>query len=435
MTDPQSIGRAVRTPVIVGGIILLIFVLLGGVWGGSARLSGAAIATGVVSPDGLRRTVQHLEGGIIQRILVSPGDVVQEGDHLIVLEETQALAEYRRIVAQQMTYAAMESRLMAEQAGDDRIGFPEWLLEQQESSDVREVLETQMNLFETRRAANETRASILRQRIAQLNEEAVGLEAQAESQRTQLELIASELDDVRQLVDRGNATRTRLLALQRQEADIRGDLGSNLASIARAQQTVGETELQIINLEADRQDAIANELNQVRFEQASIEQDLRRTEDVLSRTTIVAPIAGTVVQARFTTTGGVIRPGEPILDIVPQEEDLLIDAQVSPIDIDAVEEGMLAQVVLSAYSQRNLPRIEGRVRSISADRLIDEATGLPYFLARVEVDPSQFEGLETEIVLSPGMPAEVFILTGERTAFEYIMDPWLQSFRRAFREA
>jgi len=271
--------------------------------------------------------------------------------------------------------------------------------------------------------------------VAQLDEEITGLNAQVESQERQLILIDDELQDVQELVDRGLERRARLLGLQRQRAEIEGRLGVNRADIARARQSIGETELQILNVDADHQAAIANELNQVRFERAAIEQDLLRTQDILARTSIVAPLSGIVVELRFTTVGGVVRPGEPILDIVPQEEELLIDARISPIDIEVVYPGMEARVVLTAYSQRRLPWIMGVVRSISADRLVDEVSGQPYFLARIEVSPDDLRELEGRVTLTSGMPAEVYVLTGERTALEYLFEPVVQSFRRAFRES
>ncbi len=435
MTAQTPVWSAIRAPALTGAALIAGFLVVGTIWAALAPLSGAAIAPGVVSPDGQRRTVQHLEGGIIRQLLVGNGDVVGEGQPLVVLEETQALAERDRIVARHRTFTAMQARLIAEQRGDDEITFPDWLMADADDPAVAEVIETQTTIFQTRARSTETRAQILEQRIGQLAQEVAGLESQTQSQRRQLELIASEVGDVQQLVDQGLERRSRLLALQRQEADIRGNLGSNLAAIARAQQVVGETELQLLNLEADRLNEIADQLNQVRFELAAVDQDLLRTQDILSRTTITAPISGTVVEIRFRSAGGVIRPGEPILDIVPDEEELLIDARVSPIDIDNVEVGMSAQVVLSAFSQRRLPRIEGRIRGISADRLMDPNTGQAYFLARVEVDQAQLEGLPGHVRLSPGMPAEVFIITGQRTALEYILEPFLGSFRRAFREA
>ncbi len=431
----NTIWSAMRGPVLVGAGVIVFFVGVGLVWGGSAPIAGATIAPGVVSPDGRRRTVQHLEGGIIHQLLIEEGEQVTAGEPLIVLEETQALADYRRILSQQQTFAAMQARLEAEQASAEAVTFPRWLLEESGNAAVAEIIETQQTLFETRRVAQENRALILEQRIAQLDEEIIGLEAQIESQNRQLALIASEVEDVQELVNRGLERRTRLLALQRQAADIEGARGENQASIARARQTIGETELQILNLEADRQDAIANELNQVRFGRAGVEQELLRTQDVLARTSITAPISGIIVENRFSTVGGVVRPGEPILDIVPQEEELLIDARISPIDIDSVEIGMTAQVILTAYSQRRLPRIDGILRSISADRLVDDVTGEAYFLARIEVDLAELAELEDQVTLTAGMPAEVYILTGERTALEYLLEPVLQSFRRAFREA
>jgi len=430
-----GIWTSLRGPALAGVGVIAFFVLVGVLWGGSAPIAGAAIAPGIVSPDGQRRTIQHLEGGIIHQLLVSGGDYVTQGQPLVVLEETQALADFQRILSQRRTYAAMQARLEAEQALAEEITFPDWLIAEADSSGVTEIIATQQTLFQTRRIAQEGRASILRQRIAQLDEEIIGLESQIDSQNRQLSLIASEVEDVQELVNRGLERRTRLLALQRQAADIEGARGSNQAGVARARQSIGETDLQILNLNTDRQDEIANELNQVRFERAGVEQEFLSTQDVLARTSITAPISGLVVQIRFTTVGGVVRPGEAIMDIVPQEEELLIDAHVSPIDIDAVTAGMSARIILTAYSQRRLPRIDGIVRSISADRLVDEATGQPYFLARVAVNPEELAALEGQVTLTAGMPAEVYILTGERTAFEYLMEPIIQSFRRAFRES
>jgi len=430
-----GIWTSLRGTALAGAGIIAFFVLVGVLWGGSAPIAGAAIAPGVVSPDGQRRTVQHLEGGIIHQLLVTAGDHVIAGQPLIVLEETQALADFHRILSQRRTYAAMQARLEAEQAAAEMITLPDWLAAESSDHDVAEIIATQQTLFQTRRIAQESRASILRQRIAQLDEEIIGLESQIESQNRQLDLIASEVSDVRELVERGLERRPRLLALQRQAADIEGNRGSNQAGIARARQTIGETNLQILNLETERQDEIANELNQVRFERAGVEQEFLSTQDILARTSITAPISGIVVENRFSTVGGVVRPGEAILDIVPQEEELLIDARVSPIDIDAITIGMSARIILTAYSQRRLPRIDGIVRSISADRLVDEATGQPYFLARVAVNPEELAELEGQVTLTAGMPAEVYILTGEQTAFEYLMEPITQSFRRAFRES
>lgn len=432
----QGLKAALRGPVLFGiAVVLVFFAGLGG-WAAIAPLASAAIAPGVVSPDGSRRTVQHLEGGIIREILVEDGSRVEVGDPLLVLADVAARASFEQLQTQVDALAALQARLIAEQQGRDAVAFPDRLLDAAAASEeVADILAAQSDLFETRRTAIEGRKNILRQRIAQLSEEITGLEAQIVSQERQLALIEEEIEGVAQLVDQGLERRPRLLALQRQEAEIEGAIAENRAAIARANQAIGEAELQILGLETDRLDEIATELTRVRTELLSLEERLMSSEDVLTRTVIAAPVSGTVVQLRYRTTGGVIGPGDAILDIVPLDEDLVIDARVSPVDIDAVAQGQDAQIHLLAYAQRNLPRIEGTVTTVSADALTDEQSGERYFRVKVEVDRDRLEALPADVTLAPGMPAEVLIMTGERTALQYILQPFLDSIRRSFRES
>jgi len=431
-----GLGRSLRGTVVFGlAVILVFFAGLGG-WAALAPLASAAIAPGTVGPDGSRRTVQHLEGGIIREILVRDGSRVAAGDPLVVLADVAARATYEQERTQYDTLAAMQARLLAEQRGATTLTFSDRLVEAAEASpEVAAILEAQRELFETRRQAHEGRKAILRQRIAQLMEEITGLEAQIASQSRQLELIEQEIEGVEQLLAQGLERRPRLLSLQRNEAQIQGALAGNRSAIARARQAIGETELQIVNQDATRLDQVATELSDVRTRLLSLEEGLRQSEDVLDRTVVTAPVAGTVVALRFRTTGGVVAPGDPILDIVPEDEDLLIDARVSPIDIDAVHEGLEAQIRLLAFAQRNLPRIGGRVETVSADALVDEQSGESYYSVRVAVPRETLESLPDGVALSPGMPAEVLIMTGERTALEYLVRPFLDSVSLAFRES
>ncbi|MGH6912992.1 MAG: HlyD family type I secretion periplasmic adaptor subunit, partial [Geminicoccales bacterium] len=225
------------------------------------------------------------------------------------------------------------------------------------------------------------------------------------------------------------------LALQRARAEIEGNRAERRAHIARARQAIGETELQIIAQGTTQLDSINQELSRTQSELAEVEQRLAASRDVLERTLITAPIDGTVVALRFRTRGGVVRPGEPVLDIVPADEELLVDARVAPADIDAVRVGLPARVVLPAFNQRTMPRIEGRVRQVSADAIDDAESGQRFFLARIEIDRAQLAALEPTIELTPGMPAEVYITTGERTVLDYLLAPIRDSLRRAFRES
>jgi HlyD family secretion protein len=434
--EPAPLMRALQGP--IAAAALVIGLGMGGfaLWAAAAPLAGAAIAPGVISPDGSRRTVQHLEGGIIGQILVEDGSVVRAGDPLIVLEDVQARAGHDVLQARFYTLAAAQARLLAEQAGSDDVGFPDWLIEATgRDATALEAMVAQRQLFRTRVQGLADRRGILGRRIGQLREEIAGLEAQIDADGRQIALIAEEIEGLDYLYRKGLASKTRLLALQRAQSDIEGDRAERGARIARAHQAIGETELQSIAQGTAMLDAANEELSRTQAELAEVEQRLAASRDVLARTLIKAPSAGTVVELRFHTPGGVIRPGEPVLDIVPDDEELLVDARLSPIDIDVVAEGLPAQIVLPAFKQRHLPRIEGRVRQVSADALVDPHTGERYFQARIEVDPAQLAALDPPIELAAGMPAEVYIMTGERSMLDYLLQPLFDSLRRAFRES
>jgi HlyD family secretion protein len=432
---PPLMGE-LRQSIVAAAVVIGLGIGGFGMWAAAAPLAGAAIAPGVISPDGSRRTVQHLEGGIIQRILVEDGSVVQAGDPLIVLEDVQARAGHEVLRARFYTLAAAQARLLAEQAGADDIRFPEWLIETTgEDATALEAMVAQRQLFRTRAQGLAGRRAILAQRIAQLGEEIAGLEAQLVTDGRQIALIAEEIGGLDHLYRKGLTPKTRLLALQRAQNDIEGDRAERRARIARAHQAIGETELQILAQGTALLDQANEELSRVQAELAEVEQRLAASRDVLARTLIRAPAAGTVVALRFRTAGGVVRPGEPVLDIVPDDEELLVDARLSPLDIDIVAAGLPAQIVLPAFKQRHLPRIEGRVRRVSADALVDPHTGERYFEARIEVDAEQLAAIEPAIELSAGMPAEVYITTAERTMLDYLLQPVFDSLRRAFRES
>jgi HlyD family secretion protein len=417
--------------------VLVIGLFFGGLgwWAATAPLAGAAIAPGVVSPDGSRRTVQHLEGGIIRAILVDDGSVVRAGDPLIVLEDVQARAGFDVLQARFHTLAATQARLLAEQAGAAGVRFPDWLV-QAATDDARalEAMVAQRAMFDARAQALDDRKAILGRRIEQLREEIAGLEAQIRADARQIALIDEEIAGVEELYRKGLERKSRLLALQRARTDIEGDRAERRARIARAEQAIGETELQVIAQDTALLEAINEEASAVQFELAEVEQRLAASRDVLERTLITAPTAGTVVQLRFRTAGGVIRPGEPVLEIVPRDEELLVDARLAPLDIDVVRPGLPAQIVLPAFRQRHMPRVEGRVRRVSADAIADPQSGERYFEVQVEVDRARLAALAPEIELAPGMPAEVYITTGERTVLDYLLSPLYESLRRAFRE-
>jgi len=434
-TDRTALHASIRGPVLVGiGLVLLLLASFG-VWAATAPLAGGAMAPGIISPDSSRKTIQHLEGGIIGEIMVQDGDVVAAGAPLVRLEDVQARAAYDVVLSQFRSLRAVQARLTAEQLNRDSIGFPEDLMAASSDAEVKDILEVQRQLFATRREALASNKRVLEQRIRQIRDQIRGFEAQLVSSVDRLRLINEELKGKQFLFQRGLIPKPQLLAVDRARAEIEGYRGQYEASIAQGRERIGETELDLVALDAKRADEIATELDKVRSDLAKIKQQLGASEDTLTRTVITAPVSGTVVDLHFKTRGGVIQRGQPILDIVPANDDLLIDARVAPIDIDVVHPDLPAQVHLSAYAhKRSMPQIEGRVRSVSADTLRDEKTGTPYYLARVEVDRGQLSGLGEDVKLVPGMPAEVLIVTGERTLFGYLFQPFLDIFRRSLRE-
>jgi HlyD family secretion protein len=431
--SPRSL---LRGPLILGFLVVLVFFGGLGGWAALAKIAEATIAIGVVSPEGSRKTVQHLEGGIIADILVDDGDTVKKGDPLVVLQETQARATFQVLRGERRLLAARLARLLAEQSGRDEIEFPTWLTEDEGSEpELHEILQAQRDLFAARRDLHDGRKAIGGKRVEELQEEILGLESQIKSQRAQIALLDEELEAKRKLVDRGMLARPEFLALQRLKAEIEGEMAENIAGIARAKQTIGETQLQVVNEDANRLDKIVTELAVTRSELASVEEKVQAQRDVLERTLVTAPVSGVVVQKRFFTTGGVVGPGQPILDIVPDEAELLVDARVRPVDIDEVAAGQPARVHFLPYSERSLPQIWGKVRSISADSLVDENTGEQYFLARIEVPPEEIAKMGADARVTSGMPAEVLIMTGERTVLQYLSQPLMDSLRRSFRES
>jgi membrane fusion protein, type I secretion system len=433
--DEAGLRRAIRDPVRKG--LGLIAVFLGGfvAWGLAVPIAGGAVAPGVISPDGNRRTVQHLEGGIIASLHVRDGDKVAAGQALVALESLQARTVFNALLHQHQTLLAMQVRLNAEAARDAEVGFPaETARAALSDPEVRGIVEAQRSMFAARRAAHESRLHVLRRRVEQSSEQIGGLEAQVASATHQLALVAEELKGKEALLRSGLVPRPEVLRLQRTQADIRGRRGELDATIARTRQVIGEAEMEALSIEAERADKVAEQLDKVRVELAGVTERLQASRDVLARTAVTAPISGTIVNLRFKTVEGVIRPGEPILDIVPDGEKLLIDARVAPVDVDSVSVGLPAQVRLVAFSSRGLPQMGGVVRSVSADSLVDPETKQAHYLARVEVDREELARLSPSVELVSGMPAEVLIVRKERTMVEYLFEPFREAFRRSFRE-
>ena len=427
-----TLNRSIHGPNRIGLTIILAFGAVFAIWGVLIPLAGGAMAPGALAPNQGKKVVQHLEDGIIAELRVHDGDVVEAGQPLVVLEDVQMRANYDALQQQLWSLLAKQARLQAESERRNKIEWPAEL--QLSNPKIATIIDAQRMVFETRSVELVTKKNILRQRIDQLNDQIKGLEAQVESAAGQLELIIEELEGKETLLKQGLMPKPEYLRLKRNKVEIEGRHGEYLAQIAKARQQIGETQMQILNADAERATQIATDSDGVRVDLANTVEKLRSSEDVLKRTVVTAPISGTVVNSNFKTVGGVVEKGRPILEIVPSSDALVIEARVTPLDIKAVHNGLNAQIHFTAYSSRSTPRIPGIVQSVSADRLFDDKTHQPYYLVKVNVDREAMHRLAPNVKLIPGMPADVLIITEHRTMFDYLFQPFLEAFRRSFHE-
>ena len=410
----------------------VIAVFLGGMtaWSLLAPIESAVVAPGVVGVDSNVKTVQHLEGGIVEEIAVREGDRVRAGDLLIRLRSTLPASLLNEVRAQYLEARAADARLVAERDGLHAIDFPPELTARADDPAVRDALAGQRSIFESRRRVMAEREGILDRTIAGLREEIAGLEGQIRAAARQRALIEEELAGAQALLDRGLIDRPRVLELQRGMAEIDGDISEHQGDIASARQAIEETRLRLAELRATATTEVVAELREVRARAYELSQELAAAEDVLARTEIRSPIDGTIVGLKVHTVGGVIAEGEPLLDIVPSDDELVVRASIDPLDIDEVHVDLPATVRLLALNRRTETVLEGEVKTVSADRLTDPVTGYSYYLARIELRADTSERAS----LQPGMAADVSIRTGARTPWEYLVAPIARNLNRSLRE-
>ena len=418
--------RAIGMAVLLGTVGIL------GTWSYLAPIDSAASASGFVTVKSHSKTVQHLDGGIVKELIAKDGDIVSEGDILLTLDGSEIKAQLEILRGQQITFAAQVARLTAER---DRLGLVNYPKEVQNLSDARvvEAQQSENQIFNARKNAHEGEVSVLNQRISQLNSRIQGLQGQKTSKQELKASYTEETKDLRELLAEGFADKQRLRDLERSLSVSTGEIASLSSEIASSEMQIGETRLQILQIQKQFQEEVANKLSEVQAQLYDINQRLTATIDKVNRIQIKAPSAGRVMGLSIHNVGGVITPGRPILDIVPQGEELIIDARVSPMDIDRVHVGLVAEVRFSAFKQALTPKMMGKLTILSADKLTDERTGAPYYSAKIELTPDSYVKLGN-MELLPGMPADVLINTGERTVFEYLMQPITNAFARAFIE-
>jgi len=425
VTDDRPIRR-------LGAIVLLCTVGVFFAWSFLAPIDGAAYAPGLVAVKSHRKTVQHLDGGIVSRMFVKEGDVVHAGDLLLTLDGTENKAQLEIARGQFITLAAQLARLEAERDGLPAVRYPPSL---DDDSDARiaEAKKTENQLFMARKTAHEGEMEVLKQRIQQLNSIIVGLQGQRSSKQELVESYAEEAKDLKELLAEGFADKQRLRDIERNYTMNKGDISSINSEIASNQVQIGETKLQILQLEKKFQEEVTTKMSETQTDLYGVNQRILATRDKVIRVDIKAPVDGRVMGMTVHTIGGVVMPGTPIMDIVPLKEELVISARVSPIDIDRVSVGLIADVRFTAFKQALTPVIEGKVTTLSADSFIDEKEGKSYYQAEVTLTPESIEKM-AHLELVPGMPVEVLIKTGERTLFEYLTQPITNAFARAFIE-
>lgn len=421
-------------PYVRAGLITIVLAFGGfGGWAALAPLASGVVAAATVSVETNRKSIQHLEGGIIEAILVEDGDVVEAGAELVRLDATQALSNFAVLNARLTMLLATEARLNAESVSADVIDFPPAIFQLNDPDSLR-ALSVQQALFADRRATRDGQVDILRSQIEQLRAEAEGLRVQLEATRGQRDSLLSEIERLTAGEKSGVVAANQLSQMLREQMDLQGAYGSILSQIATVGQTEAETELQIIQIGQQFKERASDELRDIRSQLNEVSERVLLARDVLERTTITAPVRGIVQGLRVYSAQGVIRAAEPIMDVIPIDDDLVITARIRPLDIDSVSVGGNAEVKFTAFQSRTMPTIYGTVTVVSTD-VIDPQDGRtePYYQARIRVEDDAIP-LEVRGRLMPGMPAEVVIATGERTLMRYLAAPIVSSFGKGMRE-
>lgn len=417
----------------LGGIVAVAFVMGLFLWGTLAPIDSATISPGVVVVESHRKAIQHLEGGIVREVLVAENDKVAAGETLLRLDDTQARATLTLLQGEADALNAQEARLLAERDGRERVEFPPELVSRTSEPKVAEAIRGEEGAFRNRRDTLSKQVGILTGRIQENTKSIDGLKAQQTSIETQLGLIKRESAMIEVLLKKGLESVPHLLALQRAQADLSGQKGALAEKMAQVNVNTGETELQIVNLHNQFLADVLKDLRDVQIKRFELEDRIHAARDVVSRLELAAPVEGRVVGLTVHTKGAVIRPGETVLEIVPEHDDLEVEAHVRPEDVSRILIGAPAKVSLTAYQQRRLPIIGGSVTSLSADRLTDQRTGQAYFIARVAVDATPWKDYP-EVRFVPGMPVEVAVKTGSQTAMEYFFGPIQAVMRKGMRE-
>lgn len=425
-TSTKSVGRA-------SFLTIAAFMAAFGYWAAFAPLEGAAVAPGVIAAAGKNQDIQHLEGGIIKDVLVHEGDRVKASQELYHLDQTVPQAQLNRLTQTASSLAARSARLQAERDGKDAVVFPKELTTEPISQALAEIVSEQSSVFETGLQRHKSELSIYQQRVDALNESINGLAAQKKAAEDQLNIVAGEIVRKKGLLDKGLTDRSQFTALERNQAELLGQIGSTTASIASSRSQVIEAKQQIERTISQRVETASKDLTDARRQAADVDEQAVAAQSVLDRTTVRAPADGIIVRLKVNSPGSVVRPGEPLLELLPTSNDLIIESKLDPRQVDSIHIGQPARLRFVALNARKTPEVAAEVTFVSPDRVIDEATHQPYYTVRLKIHGALPDSIRQDQIY-PGMPVEAYISTGDRTFFEYLLRPIQDSFSRAFRE-
>jgi len=427
------VGHAFEGELRTGLRMLILSVGIMGGWAIFVPLSGAVVVPGALVVESKVKKVQHPTGGVVAQILVHDGAHIGTGDLLARLDETQARANYQMLTKQLEQIRVRTARLVAERDGTDELRTPHELVARAGEVDIGQLLASERSLFQARTIARRSQKELLRSHVSQLGEQIVGFNAQIKSKATQLDLISGELEGVQGLYQKGLVPLTRLTTLQREAARLDGERGQFVSSIAEAKSKISEAEIQLLRVDQDFRTELMKDLRESQDKEAELTERTVAARDLLNRIDIRSPTTGIVHQLSVHTIGGVIAPGEVIMEIVPDSDDLEIEARLLPQDIDQVRPGQTTYVRLSAFNQRTTPQLNGLVSYVFADLSHDRQTNAPYYTVRVTLPANERRRL-AGLQLVSGMPAEVFLQTGSRTMMSYLLKPITDQFQRTFNE-
>ena len=432
--DQRShVSRSIRKHLVAGlaaGVALLVGV---GGWAATTNLAGAVVASGHLVVDSYSKKVQHPSGGVVGEILVNEGDRVKAGDVVMRLDATQTRANLAIVTKRLDELNARMARLEAERDDLPELVFPQALMARKDDADVASAMRSETKLFEFRKSYREGRKAQLSERITQFEHEIEGLKAQEVAYDNGLAVLEAEITSQKSLREQGIVSVQRLNSLQTQAATFGGERGEKIAYQAQTAGRITETRLQILQIDQELRTEVGRELREIQAQMGEFVERKVAAEDELKRIDIVAPQSGMVHEMAVHTVGGVVTPADPIMLIVPDGDELALEVQIVPKDIDQLQVGQKAMLRMTAFNQRVTPELEGHVSRIAADITTDQRTGLSYYLTRISVPVSEREKLNNA-PLVPGMPAEAFIQTSERTALSYIAKPLTDQISRAFRE-